>query len=84
MQQAGDCSDSLNPQVTQPPGMLQVIRCRHKIRSFSEVPHARKGQLCGLAVSLSNNMVEVRRCPPPGTSLPFLHTSSGSNHPSPP
>ena len=40
-------------------GLVQVIRCKHKIRSFSEVLHPRKGQLCGLAISLGNNMVEV-------------------------
>ena len=40
--------------------MRQVIRCKHKIRSFSEMLHPRKGQLTGLAISLSNNMVEVR------------------------
>ena len=38
---------------------VQVIRCKHKIRSFSEMLHPRKGQLSGLAIALANNMLEV-------------------------
>ena len=38
---------------------LQVIRCKHKIRAFSEVPRVHKGKVAGLALALANNMLEV-------------------------
>ncbi|KAK9805414.1 hypothetical protein WJX73_002742 [Symbiochloris irregularis] len=37
----------------------QVVRCKHKIRAFSEAPRPRKGKLMSLALALANNMVEI-------------------------
>ena len=38
----------------------QVVRSKHKVRSFAYCPARRKGTLVQLAVALTNNSFEVR------------------------
>jgi len=40
--------------------MRQVVRSKHKVRSFAYCPARRKGSLVQLAVALTNNSFEVR------------------------
>ena len=44
---------------------MQVVRSKHKVRSFVFSPAPRKGSLAQLTLALANNSVEVRG-PGPG------------------